>query len=673
MYNVLHHCRPECPPPVKNPAKKPVKTPPHEGVRPAAEALAVLAIMAGVIGGPLALGGAPAWATAGLQLTSVASGVLWVWSARRPLWLMLLPLVLAGLFAIQLMPMPDRLLTAIAPVSAGLWKVAHEGMPDAWGRVSVVPWETLAGLRQLVFTITTLVVVADLGRVERYRRWFLAAVACAGVMIATLGAVFPRDPGGPDRPRVVMGFYDLRGPFDYWKTSVKRPVETAAFSRSDWVVAGDVRYLAESWVVGDPVGPYIDSNKFAGGMCLTVPVAVAAGLALAAAWRIPAAAAVLAALVVMPGGLWMVGAMAGSRAGAAAWVLAGLVLAALAAPRGIFRRAFQGLAIAYGAAMTVFLGIFLGPLRWVVDLLPAAVQGPLANLLANDRIAAAVSAGRMFAASPVLGTGLGSYGHLQPYLLKTREPLFYAHNDVVQLLAETGMAGVVVALACAVWLGRALLGWSRAELRPGASRDLPPHQRLADAGVWAAWAGIALYSFFDWNLHLPGNAFLATVVTGLCLSSGDGDGNPSAPRTRRFGAAGLLVSGLLSGMLLSAAAWALRDVASARVERQLRDALVSVRLAARQRPPAAFPQEEVMAAVSAGAEMRAADRANASLPLLLGQLSLQLAAHGEEAAGPAAADWFRQALRLCPPCSGFPEAVPPPKKAKPRPPRAKAP
>jgi hypothetical protein len=480
-----------------------------ERVRQAAEALAILLIAVAVIGGPLAFGGAPAWATASLQLLSVVAGLLWVWSGRRSLWLMFLPLFLAALFAIQLVPLSDRVLTAIAPVSAGLWKVAHEGMPDARGRVTVVPWETLAGLRQLHFTVTTLVVIADLGRVERYRRWLLGSLAVSGVMIATLGVVFPRNLTGREVPRLLLGTIDLRGPIDFWKTPVKRPVETAAFSRSDWVVAGDDRYLVDSWVIGDPVGPYIDSNKFAGGMCLTLPVAVAVGLGLLAAWNIPAAALAVGALGILLAGLWLVGGMAESRAGAASYVLACLVLPALLPLKPWIRRSFQGLAVGYGALMTVFLGVFLGPLRWLVQYLPGAIQAPLANVLADDRIAAAAVAGRMFAASPVLGTGLGSYGHLQPYLLKTREPLFYAHNDIVQMFAETGTVGILVGLALTTCVVRVFLAWTR---------QSPSSRRIADAGVWAAFASIALYSFFDWNLHLPGNAFLATVVTGLCLS-----------------------------------------------------------------------------------------------------------------------------------------------------------
>jgi hypothetical protein len=265
----------------------------------------------------------------------------------------------------------------------------------------------------------------------------------------------------------------------------------------------------------------------------------------------------------------------------------------------------------------------------------------------------------MFAASPILGTGLGSYGYLQPYLLKDGEPLFFAHNDVVQLLAETGWCGALVGVGFLSWVVRAFASWLR----------LPPAQRaIVDAGVWASFAAIAMYSFFDWNLHLPGNAFLATVITGLALASGSRDPSPPAiqPSKQKVRTAGIVGSMLLSGILLWAAAYAIRDVTSARGERQLRDALVSVRLAARAKPPGEFPRQVAEAAVAAGSEMAAADKANASLPLLLGQLNLQLAANGDAAAKPVADRWFRKARLLCPPCSGFPEAVPKAEKNSPR-------
>jgi hypothetical protein len=614
-----------------------------------AESLAVILIAAAVVGGPLSLGGAPAWAAATLQLVSVAAGLLWAWSGRRtPLW-MLLPLALAALFGIQLLPMSDSLLMAIAPVSAGLWKVAHEGMPHAWGRTSVVPWETLAGVRQIVFGMTILIVVADLGRVERYRRWLLCSLACSGVMIAALACVFPRHLTGREAPRLVLGTIDLRGPIDFWKTPVSRPVETSAFSRPDWVTAGGVRFLVDSWVIGDPVGPYIDSNKFAGGMCLTMPIAVAVFLGLSRFFRLPPPAAAFLGICALAGGLWLIAGMAGSRAGGASFLFGGLMLATLGIRIRSIQRITLGATAAYLFTAAIFVGILLGPLRWMVHLFPEPIEIPLKKFVADGRVAAAAAAGRMFAASPVLGTGLGSYGYLQPYLLKDGEPLFFAHNDIVQLLAETGWCGVLVGVGFLSLVVSAFTSWLR----------LRPEQRaIADAGVWASFAAITMYSFFDWNLHLPGNAFLATLITGLALASGGHD--LSQPASRRTKLAGIIASSLLSGILLWAAAYAIRDVESARVERQLRDALVSVRMAAGGKPPGKFPQEVVDAAVAAGSQMAAADKANALLSLLLGQLNLQLAANGDVAAKGDADRWFRKARLLCPPCSGLPELIPEP-------------
>ena len=620
-----------------------------------AESLAVILIAVAVVGGPLSLGGAPAWAAATLQLVSVAAGLLWAWSGRRPLLWMLLPLALAALLGIQLLPMSDRLLMALAPVSAGLWKVAHEGMPHAWGRTSVVPWETLAGLRQIVFGMTILVVVADLGRVERYRRWLLCSLACSGVMVAALACVFPRHLTGREAPRLVLGTIDIRGPIDFWKTPVSRPVETSAFSRPDWVTAGAVRFLVDSWVIGDPVGPYIDSNKFAGGVCLTMPIAVAVFLGLCNFFGLPRPAAAVLGIGAMAGSLWLVAGMAGSRAGGASFLFGGLMLATLGIRIRSIQRITLGATAVYLLVAAIFIGILLGPFRWMVPLFPEPMEGPLKKFVADGRVAAAAAAGRMFAASPVLGTGLGSYGYLQPYLLKDGEPLFFAHNDIAQLLAETGLLGVLFGAGFVLCVGRAFTSWIRLE---------PAQRAIADAGVWASFAAIAMYSFFDWNLHLPANALLATVIAGLALARGGRDFSQAATRGSR--PVGIVASSLLSGILLWAAAYAIRDAESARVERQLRDALVSVRMAAGGKPPGAFPQEVVDAAVAAGSQMAAADKANACLSLLLGQLNLQLAANGDVAAKADADRWFREARLLCPPCSGLPEIVPKPNDRRPR-------
>ena len=82
----------------------------------------------------------------------------------------------------------------------------------------------------------------------------------------------------------------------------------------------------------------------------------------------------------------------------------------------------------------------------------------------------------------------------------------YAYNDYLQVLAETGVAGLAFAAAlAALALVRAL-------------RCAPAsYLALASAGALAA---IAVHSLADFNLYIPANARVAAGVAGIALSPG---------------------------------------------------------------------------------------------------------------------------------------------------------
>lgn len=610
----------------------------------AARVVATSILCVAAIAGPLALGATAPWGRFGLEATMAVAGVLWVAtgpSSRSAV----LPLAAFALVMLQLVPLPDGLLMAIAPVSCGAWKVALAGSGGGWGTISIDPGTTLVEARRLLLGLTTVVAVADLARAPLLRRGFVAALSLCCLLVIGLALAFPSSL----LDRVMLGSIDMGGPITFWKSPVHPPVQTAGACESEWVVVGRSQFLYDSWITGDRVGPYIISNHYAGALAMLVPITLAGFLAIARG-RLPRWLAATIAAAAGAGALATVVLIAKSRAGTGALVLSLLVLASLVVERRWAKRLTAVAALGCAASLVAVAVAMYGPFTGIERLFPESLQHRIATILHDTRVHASGLALRMFRAAPLLGTGLGSYWPLGSQISGGALVCYYAHNDYAQLFAETGLVG------CAVV---ASLGWLLiARFRRFYAESVPP-ARIVDAGPWAALAGIAAHSFFDWNLHLPANAFLASLAAGLALSSVDA----SPPAARRAGAGrgdwtGWAARAAVAAGCILAAAFLGRDAWSDTVQRRMRDALAEARLAASdpRRPPAA---PALIDALAAGQRAMAWDPSSAQLPLLSGQISLYLAT--DSWPGAPAADYAESADRAfvaaqarCAACRGLP-------------------
>ena len=114
---------------------------------------------------------------------------------------------------------------------------------------------------------------------------------------------------------------------------------------------------------------------------------------------------------------------------------------------------------------------------------------------------------KLFAAHPLLGTGLGAYWigitayHDASGVLVPQE----AHNDYLELLASGGLIG----LAIGVWFAVAVIRLAKRNL--AASTGFVRALRL---GAILGIAGVGVHSLFDFGLHLLGNAvvFLTLIM-----------------------------------------------------------------------------------------------------------------------------------------------------------------
>lgn len=613
-----------------------------------AERIAVWLLCAAAVAGPLALGATGPWPRFGIEATMAAAVTLWAISGPRDWRLLVVPVAIAGLFLLQLVPLPDGLLVGVAPVSAGRWKAALEGLEVRWGTVSVTPTATAAGIARLLLGTATIAAVTGLARTPAHRRWFYTALATSAALVWASAIAFPVDPDN----RVVMGFFSLRGPLDFWRAPERGPLQTAGCGYFDWVTVGTQRYQADGAISGDGFGTYIYSNHYANALCLTLPALWAMWMMLSArrkfwpAWRFGVLLASMALAC------WTTGALAHSRAGTASLGFAAVVYLALVAQNRWLRWPTAGLAAAIALGLVAFVATFQGPLSGLLDLLPTALHAKLTAVLADGRLVAAQVAGRMFLASPLLGTGLGTYGDLYPGILRSDHNMYFAHNEYAQVLAESGLLGVAILVAMAWVLGSRFRRFCRE--RPAANRQI-------DAGAWAAVAGVAAHSVFDWGLHAPANALLACIVAGLALSS-----VATSASRKPAGSGGAFRRGLTAAFALACLAvlpLLARAAATDATLDALRRATTAARVAAVK--PDAPPAEPLLtAAIARGRQASRLDPANWQLAALLGHANLHLAqgtrdAGERDAADRAAAEWFRAARRSSAATRGLPEPLPP--------------
>jgi O-antigen ligase len=112
---------------------------------------------------------------------------------------------------------------------------------------------------------------------------------------------------------------------------------------------------------------------------------------------------------------------------------------------------------------------------------------------------------------PVFGTGLGTFASAYGAYEKsssTELRLVHAHNDYLEYAAELGLAGAVLLIGGVLYLAvSAGLAWR--------GRRNAQARALALGGL-VSLAGMGLHAVTDFNLHIPANMLLFTVV--LCLT-----------------------------------------------------------------------------------------------------------------------------------------------------------
>jgi O-antigen ligase len=260
-----------------------------------------------------------------------------------------------------------------------------------------------------------------------------------------------------------------------------------------------------------PVGPFVNHNHFAGFVELIIPPGLA--MLLTGAVRrdkLP----LLILLSVLPIGAL---ALSASRGGIISFLFEFVLLTFLVRTKGEARRPLLmagGIALAAG-----FLAIWLG-LGWTVERFEHSTPGDLSR---DRRVSIYRDTWRIVRDHPWTGTGLGTLQTVFPRYESYYDGLVvdHAHNDYLELLADTGLIGGACMLGFV-----ALLAWRGLSNLHGASN---PASRSIYSGAVVACAGLLLHSLVDFNLHIPSNALLFLLLAAMG-TSGMAEAHQSFPQ-----------------------------------------------------------------------------------------------------------------------------------------------
>src|SRR5579859_4482788 len=248
---------------------------------------------------------------------------------------------------------------------------------------------------------------------------------------------------------------------------------------------------------GNPFGPYVNRNDFAGLMELLAPI----GLSLVLFRGVRTEQMPFVGMLTVVPIIALL--LTGSRGGIVSFVFEVGVLALIVYVARSKKSQIVPFAIVVLVALLA-MG-WLGANR-VLDRFSSYRAD---ELTANRRITMLKGTWHVFLDHPLIGCGLGTlvtvYPRYEPYY--DGKIVDHAHNDYVEALAETGIAGGICGLAF-------LLLWLR-EARMRLVREQTFFSKAIHAAGVTACTGMAVHSFVDFNLHIPANGLVFLVVVAL--------------------------------------------------------------------------------------------------------------------------------------------------------------
>ncbi len=373
-------------------------------------------------------------------------------------------LPLHALFVVQLAPLPEGLLRVLSPGSYAAHFLPYPG-DGQYRSISVSPGVTVESWLYVVGLQGLLLAVRGLPPRDRRKavHWLIA------VILGLAGE----------------GLWQSRSDRPYW------PLTLFYFELPAGLDSG-------------VFGPYFNRNHFA--TIVAAGAGLAAGLAGALAvshggmsrlLRSPAASGHFVVLGGASVFLALTAAASGSRSG----LIAAVAAVGFSALRLFGKRALLA-AVALAAAFVVLAGA-------------SSIERMMRMDFMASRILPWLDMTTLIRFFPVAGSGIGTFGATYwPYQQNvTYEYWQFAHNEYLQMVIETGLAGLFVA-----WL-----------VARRASRTLLAETSMKE-GVLAALMAFLVQALLDFPFRVSANAAILTIIVGLGLADARDDSPGSTSR-----------------------------------------------------------------------------------------------------------------------------------------------
>ena len=290
----------------------------------------------------------------------------------------------------------------------------------------------------------------------------------------------------------------------------------AAFGLMQHFVNPDQIYWLRTPYQGHPFGPFINEHHFA--TCMELTLALPLGLLFAGAIERERRVLYLFAVVLMTFAL----VATGSRGGILSLAVEVLFLFALggAARRreqsndeaAVGRARVRAALVRMGLGFVFVLALLSGALFFGGEQALGRLVGTVnSNDPTSGRAQFWQGAIGVIKAHPILGAGLGAFGvaYTRYDPLNGALRLEQAHNDYLQIIADAGVVGGVLALVFVVALFRQ--GFARLQARDKFRRGVA-------AGALARCGAALAHSFFDFPLHITSIALLFLLLAALATT-----------------------------------------------------------------------------------------------------------------------------------------------------------
>ena len=454
-------------------------------IKPVFDRIAFWLLLALIVWAPIPLGSNRPWAWALLEAWLFGIGLLWVVAfARReivapPMLRVTAPvLVLLALWLfyllLQWLPLPPDWVRLLSPRAAEIQAGAAYLDPGRRFTLSLDPNATFEFWLKSCAYVLAFVATVLLVRRRRRLLWLCGAIVATGLLQAVYGSLMHL--GGADI--IVLG----------------TPIQHASQASGSYVNRNHLAGLLEM-SLGIGIGmmiaqledkPARDWKTFARDVMAVI---------------LSAKAALRVLLVVMVVALVMTRSRMGNTAFFASLLvtgLAALLLSRKSAPRGT---------IVLIASLILIDVLVVGAWFGVERTIKRIEQTTIEQV--EERVDPSVYAIRIFDDYPAFGTGGGTfYTAFTRYRGRDIEPFYdHVHNDYMQVLTETGVIGFLLA-------GLAVL-WSYACAVIALYRRRDPVARGVAFGAMMGITAIGIHSTVDFNLQIPANAMLFSILLAL--------------------------------------------------------------------------------------------------------------------------------------------------------------